>query len=63
MKKLIVSAALAAVMAAAPASAQYSMTYYLTDQWVTSTGNRMCQYSNGTVLNVGYRVCPLSIRG
>ena len=63
MKKLIVSAALAAVIAAAPAAAQYSMTYYLTDQWVTSTGNRMCQYSNGTVLNVGYRVCPLSIRG
>ncbi len=63
MKKLIVSAALAAVMSAAPAAAQYSMTYYLTDQWVTSTGNRMCQYGNGTVLNVGVRLCPLSIKG
>jgi len=63
MKKVFVSAALAAMMAAAPAAAQYSMTYYLTDQWVNSVGNRMCQYSNGTVLNVGYRVCPLSIRG
>lgn len=63
MKKVFVSAALAAMMAAAPAAAQYSMTYYLTNQWLSSTGNRMCQYGNGTVLNVGYRVCPLSIRG
>lgn len=63
MKKLIVSAALAVTMAAAPAAAQYSMTYYLTDQWVNQNGNRMCQYGNGTVLNVGYRVCPLSIKG
>ena len=63
MKKVFVSAALAAMMAAAPAAAQYSMTYYLTNQWLSSNGNRMCQYSNGTVLNVGYRVCPLSIRG
>ena len=63
MKKLIVSAALAAVMAAAPAAAQYSMTYYLTDQWFNSSGQRMCQYGNGTVLNVGVRLCPLSIKG
>ena len=63
MKKIIVSAALAVTMVAAPAAAQYQMTYYLTDQWVNSTGNRMCQYGNGTVLNVGYRICPLSIKG
>ena len=63
MKKLIVSAALAVTLVAAPAAAQYGMTYYLTDQWVTSAGNRMCQYGNGTVLNVGIRLCPLSIRG
>jgi hypothetical protein len=50
-------------MAAAPAAAQYGMTYYLTDQWVSQNGNRMCQYGNGTVLNVGIRLCPLSIRG
>ena len=63
MKSVLALAALAAMMVAAPAAAQYSMTYYLTDQWVNSSGNRMCQYGNGTVLNVGYRVCPLSIRG
>ena len=63
MRNTFKAAAFAAVMAASPAAAQYSMTYFLTDQWVNSTGNRMCQYSNGTVLNVGYRICPLSIKG
>jgi len=38
------------------------MTYYLTAQWVEG-GNRFCRYGNGTVLNVGYQICPLSIKG
>lgn len=59
MKKIIIAAALA-MTAASPA---YAMTYYLTSQWLSSTGNRMCAYGNGTVLNVGYRICPLSIQG
>lgn len=63
MRKTFTAIALAAAVAAAPAAAQYQMTYFLTDQWVNSNGNRMCQYGNGTVLNVGYRVCPLSIKG
>lgn len=62
MRKTMFAVAMA-VAAATPAVAQYQMTYYLTDQWINNSGNRMCQYSNGTVLNVGYRVCPLSIKG
>ena len=50
----------AAVLSASPA---YAMTYYLTGQWMGPQGY-MCQYSNGTVLNIGYgRICPLSIQG
>ncbi len=60
MKKTLFAIAMAI---ATPAAAQYQMTYYLTDQWVNNLGQRMCQYGNGTVLNVGYRVCPLSIKG
>jgi hypothetical protein len=59
MTKTIKAALLgAALLATAPA---YALTYYLTDQWFSDNGNRMCEYSNGTVLNVGYRICPLSI--
>ena len=59
MKKLILAAALA--LTATPVAAQY-MTYFLSAQWVEG-GNRFCRYTNGTVLNVGYRICPLSIKG
>lgn len=61
MRKIMIAIALAA--ASAPAAAQYQVTFYLTAQWVNNVGQRMCQYGNGTVLNVGYRVCPLSIKG
>ena len=60
MKKIIIAAAM--VLAATPAAAQYRMTYYLVAQWYEN-GQQMCRYGNGTVLNVGYRVCPLSIKG
>ncbi|MFL6856329.1 MAG: hypothetical protein ACJ8EB_00310 [Allosphingosinicella sp.] len=53
---------LAALFAATVASPAYAMTYYLQAQWLDG-GNRFCRYSNGTVLNVGYRICPLSIQG
>ena len=59
MKKLIIAVVLAAT--AAPALAQ-NMTYYLVRQWF-DRGNLFCQYQNGTVLNIGVGVCPLSIRG
>jgi hypothetical protein len=58
MKTLFLAIALT-VSAAAPANA---LTYYLTSQWYAG-GNHFCAYSNGTVLNVGYRLCPLSIQG
>ena len=59
MKKIVVAAALA--LTAAPVAAQY-MTYYLTAQWYEN-GQQMCRYGNGTVLNMGHRLCPLSIKG
>lgn len=49
----------AAVLSATPA---YAMTYFLTAQWFEN-GSQMCRYGNGTVLNVGARICPLSIQG
>ncbi|MFA7585599.1 MAG: hypothetical protein WCY11_05290 [Novosphingobium sp.] len=39
----------------------YAMTYYLQSQW-TEGANRFCRYTNGTVMNVGYRLCPMSIQ-
>jgi len=63
MKKVSKVAALAAIiLAATPAAAQYQMTYYLVAQWFEN-GSHFCRYGNGTVLNVGARVCPLSIKG
>ena len=59
MKKFIIAAVLAAT--ATPALA-YGMTYFLTSQWY-SNGSHFCQYQNGTVLNVGANICPLSIQG
>jgi len=61
MTKIIKAIALAAaVLSATPAHA--GMTYYLTGQWMGPQG-QMCQYGNGTILNVGFRLCPLSIQG
>lgn len=59
MKKIVIAAALA--LTAAPVAAQY-MTYFLTAQWYEN-GQQMCRYGNGTVLNMGHRLCPLSIKG
>lgn len=57
MKKLLF--ALAALSLATPAQA---MTYFLVAQWYEN-GSNMCKYSNGTVLNMGIQICPLSIQG
>ena len=59
MKKIIIAVVLAAI--ATPALAQ-GMQYFLVRQWI-ERGNQFCQYQNGTVLNIGVGVCPLSIRG
>lgn len=58
-KNLMIAFALAAAVAP---SAAFAMTYYLTAQWM-ERGNRFCRYGNGTVLNVGVSLCPLSIQG
>jgi hypothetical protein len=55
MKRVLIVALLAPMAA-------YAMTYYLQEQWVTN-GARFCKYGNGTVLNVGANICPLSING
>lgn len=60
MRNVIKAIVLAgAVLSASPA---YAMTHFLVSQWFQN-GNQMCRYDNGTVLNVGVRLCPLSIQG
>jgi hypothetical protein len=39
-----------------------AMIYFLEAQW-TKGGDRFCRYSNGVVLNVGVKLCPLQIKG
>jgi hypothetical protein len=56
--KLAIAAAIAALAYASTASA---MTYFLTAQYYEN-GNNMCKYSDGSVLNMGAKVCPLSIQ-
>lgn len=51
--------ALALIASTAPA---YAMTWFLTSQWMDG-GQRFCRYGNGTILNVGVNLCPLSIEG
>lgn len=57
--KLLAAVALVASLAYSP-SAQ-ALTHYLTKQWTSKSGDNMCEYDNGTVLNMGYKICPLSI--
>lgn len=44
-------------------SQSFAMTYFLVKQWRDNAGNNLSQYGNGTVLNVGIRLCPLSVEG
>lgn len=60
MKKLAIIAALSVAAIAQPA---HAMTYYLVNSWISESGSRMCQYGNGTVLNMGIKLCPMSIQG
>lgn len=59
MKKIALVAALVAGLVAQPA---YAMTYFLVAQWYEN-GSHFCKYSNGTILNVGTKLCALSIEG
>ena len=53
---------IAAIVLCLALSPAYAMTYCLVADWYEN-GNHMCKYSNGTVLNVSYNICPLSIEG
>ncbi len=57
MKAAVITAALLALVAVSQAQGFRAM---LVSQWIDG-GNQMCRYDNGTVLNVGARICPLSI--
>lgn len=52
---------LAITLVVMTASIAYAMTHFLIAQW-HENGDQMCKYDNGTVLNVGYKICPLSIK-
>lgn len=58
-KAKIAAVALSVICAMTTVKAE--MTYYLVAQWIEG-GNRFCKYGDGTVLNVGYKLCPLSIK-
>lgn len=58
MRTLILSLAFSAAFTAA--SPAYAVSAYLMSTWFDG-GNQMCKYSDGTVLNVGSRICPLRI--
>lgn len=55
-KPLAIAAALIALAATTPAEARA----VLMKSWFQN-GNQMCQYSDGTVLNMGGKSCPTSI--
>lgn len=59
MRTMFIAATLALAAAAAPADAQH-LRAFLVSQWFEN-GNQMCRYDNGTVLNMGAKLCPLSI--
>lgn len=65
MSKMAIGVALIGIgltlLAASPAFSQ-TREYYLVAQWVGDNGQRFCKYGNGTILNVGVRPCPQSIK-
>ena len=52
---------LIACITVAALSAHAQVLAFLVEQW-WDNGRQMCKYDNGTVLNVGTRTCPLSIK-
>lgn len=59
--KRIFTAVFLAIGTIAGIAPAYALTHYLTAQWFEG-GSQFCRYDNGTVLNVGARTCPLSIK-
>lgn len=61
MRAILAMIALASSAAAlAQPTAQVHTVWILTKSWFQD-GRLMCQYSNGTVLNIGSGVCPSTI--
>ena len=58
MRNLLVVIFAVVVALAGPA---YAWTCYLVAESENDSGDTLCHYDNGTVLNVGIRLCPLSI--
>lgn len=54
MKRLIF------IIAITLSSSAYALQHFLVSEWYQN-GQHFCKYDNGTVLNVGYQLCPLSI--
>lgn len=59
MNKLITAIVIAFAFLAFSSPA-YALSSFLVSEWI-SDGDQFCKYDNGTVLNVGFRVCPLRI--
>lgn len=57
---MIVKIFLVVLLTLASTSSYADITHFLTAQWMEN-GNRFCRYDNGTVLNVGINLCPLTI--
>lgn len=55
MKKVIAFTAIIMM-----ATSAHALTRFLTSQWYEN-GNQMCKYDDGTVLNMGIKLCPLSL--
>ena len=56
MKKFLIMMVLGLVIS----SSSFAVTQFLVASWLEN-GNWMCKYTDGTVLNMGARVCPVSI--
>lgn len=61
MKKILLLITLA--MGFSSFSSASSMMSFLEKEWISKNGDQMCKYENGTVLNVGSSICPLSVGG
>lgn len=67
---LVIGGVVSGYYAPAPASippprnsSPWAVAQPLRKQWSAANGNQMCQYADGTVLNVGFKSCPASVMG
>lgn len=60
MRHFLQAAVVAAIIGFGSAADAQQLMRFLVAQWVEG-GNNFCKYDDGTVLNMGYKLCPLSI--